>query len=157
MSGQLIRHSACSGCQHTDDVLPGWGNWVNTAVLALLLLILGQTGPDAYQQEQLEVVGCTCNNGFLPAWLTARLAHCALYKTKSCCALPVVTCPIQCLNPRQVWRLSFFLGLVPVAGMLCWRLFKLEESTMWRDKQKRLQQEVHFPPADVLPDIDFRR
>ena len=44
----------------------------------------------------------------------------------------------------KVWRLSFFLGLVPVAGMLCWRLFKLEESTMWRDKQKRLQQEVLF-------------
>lgn len=43
---------------------------------------------------------------------------------------------------RQVWRLSFFLGLVPVAGMLCWRLFKLEESTVWRDKQRALLQGV---------------
>lgn len=50
--------------------------------------------------------------------------------------------PSYVLALAQVWRLSFFLGLVPVAGMLCWRLFKLEESAMWRDKQKRLQQEV---------------
>lgn len=34
----------------------GWGNWVNTAVLALLLLILGQRGPDSYETDQLETV-----------------------------------------------------------------------------------------------------
>lgn len=42
----------------------GWGNWVNTAVLALLLLVFGQTGPDTYQQEQLEMVRRTCSAAF---------------------------------------------------------------------------------------------
>lgn len=42
----------------------------------------------------------------------------------------------------QVWRLSFILGLIPVVGMLCWRLFRLEESSVWADKQHRLQREV---------------
>lgn len=42
-----------------------------------------------------------------------------------------------------MWRLSFILGLIPVVGMLCWRLFRLEESSVWADKQYRLQREVH--------------
>lgn len=43
---------------------------------------------------------------------------------------------------ETVWRLSFFLGLVPVAGMLAWRLFRLEESRVWQDKQAKLKRNV---------------
>ena len=50
----------------------GWGNWVNTAVIALLLAMFGQFGPD-YSPGELETV----------------------------------------------WRLSFILGLAPIAGVRC--------------------------------------
>lgn len=70
--------------------MQGWGNWFNTAVLALLLVAWGQTSPADYDLNSLE----------------------------------------------KVWRTSFALGLVPVVAMLGWRLFKLEESTVWADKQR---------------------
>ena len=78
----------------TDD-REGWGNWVNTALLALLLLVFGQRGA-----------------------------------------------PYDATSLETVWRLSFFLGLVPVAGMLIWRLFRLEESRMWQEKRRKLKREV---------------
>ena len=74
---------------------PGWGNWVNTALLAALLLVFGQRGA-----------------------------------------------PYDATSLETVWRLSFFLGLVPVAGMLIWRLFRLEESRVWQEKRRKLKREV---------------
>jgi len=68
---------------------------VNTALLALLLLVFGQRGA-----------------------------------------------PYDATSLETVWRLSFFLGLVPVAGMLIWRLFRLEESRVWQEKRRKLKREV---------------
>ena len=73
----------------------GWGNWVNTALLALLLLVFGQSGA-----------------------------------------------PYDATSLETVWRLSFFMGLIPVAGMLMYRLFRLEESRVWQEKRRKLKREV---------------
>lgn len=70
--------------------MQGWGNWCNTAVLALLLVAWGQTGKADYDPDMLE----------------------------------------------KVWRASFALGLVPLVATLGWRLFKLEESTVWAEKHR---------------------
>lgn len=35
-----------------------------------------------------------------------------------------------------VWRISFGLGLIPVTGMLIYRLFFLQESKVWKRQNK---------------------
>ena len=92
---QTVRSRQSSCCA-------GWGNWVNTALLALLLLIFGQRGA-----------------------------------------------PYDATSLETVWRLSFFLGLVPVAGMLIWRLFRLEESRVWQEKRRKLKRERCATPAQT--------
>lgn len=67
----------------------GWGNFINTAIICILLAIFGQTGKN-YNNRSLEAV----------------------------------------------WRLSFGLGLIPVTGMLIYRLFFLQESKVWVRKHK---------------------
>lgn len=59
----------------------GWGNFINTAVLILLMLIFHQNHPP-YSRSGL----------------------------------------------GAVWRVSFGIGLIPVTGMLLYRLFGLKES-----------------------------
>lgn len=38
-----------------------------------------------------------------------------------------------------VWRISFGVGLVPVTGMLIYRLFFLQESKVWKKQNKPTQ------------------
>lgn len=38
-----------------------------------------------------------------------------------------------------VWRISFGVGLVPVTGMLVYRLFFLQESKVWKKQNKPTQ------------------
>ncbi len=43
-----------------------------------------------------------------------------------------------------MWRLSFGLGLIPVTGMLIYRLFFLQESKVWI--RKKHGPDVSAPP-----------
>ena len=44
-------------CPHLRSAAAaGWGNWMNTAVLLLIMAALGQTGPASYSNDQLEAV-----------------------------------------------------------------------------------------------------
>lgn len=38
-----------------------------------------------------------------------------------------------------VWRLSYGIGLIPIAFMLWWRIFKLKESKVWIRKRSSLK------------------
>lgn len=37
---------------------------------------------------------------------------------------------------NAVWRISFGIGLIPVTGMLIYRLFFLQESKVWKKQNK---------------------
>ena len=46
-----------------------------------------------------------------------------------------------------VWRISFGLGLIPITGMLLYRLFFLQESKVWKKQHKPAQ--VRLDPSPV--------
>lgn len=43
-----------------------------------------------------------------------------------------------------VWRISFGLGLIPVTGMLVYRLFFLQESKVWKRQHKPASVSARF-------------
>ena len=49
-----------------------------------------------------------------------------------------------------VWRISFGLGLIPVTGMLVYRLFFLQESKVWVKHNKPASVSPFSPPRASL-------
>lgn len=84
--------------------MQGWGNLVNTLLIAILMAIFGQTG------QVLE------------------------------------------LNPSRlnvIWRLSYAIGLIPLAGILAFRIWVLRESAVWTGKREALKKMGKVSNADV--------
>lgn len=71
-------------------------------------------------------------------WLCSNLVNTAVIAILMAC-FGQFNFPYDDHSLNIIWRLSYGLGLIPLAFILYWRLFKLKESAVWKGKREALK------------------